>query len=120
VVVTPDGRAARYLFGLEYSPRDLRFALLEASNGRVGSRVDALLLYCFHYDPTTGSYGVVIMRVLRIFGVLTVLAIASFILVMTRRDRGGAHVAPHHHLPPPSATVQRTAASDGRHPASPR
>jgi protein SCO1/2 len=90
IVVTPDGRAARYLFGLEYSPRDLRFALLEASEGRVGSRIDALLLYCFHYDPTTGSYGLVIMRVLRIFGVLTVLAILSFIVLMTRRDRDEA------------------------------
>jgi protein SCO1/2 len=86
IVVTPDGRAARYLFGLEYSPRDLRFALLEASAGRVGSRVDVLLLYCFHYDPMTGSYGLVVMRVLRIFGVLTVVAIASFIALMTRRD----------------------------------
>jgi protein SCO1/2 len=81
--------------------------------------VDALLLYCFHYDPTTGSYGVVIMRVLRIFGVLTVLAIASFIAVMTRRDRRRAPVAGHH-VPPPSATMQPAAASDGRRPASHR
>jgi protein SCO1/2 len=87
IVVTPDGRPARYLFGLEYSPRDLRFALLEASEGRVGSKVDALLLYCFHYDPMTGRYGVVVMQVLRIAGVATVLAIAGFIVVMTRRER---------------------------------
>ena len=62
IVLTPDGRLARYLFGIEYGPRDLRYAIVEASNGKVGSAVDSLLLYCYHYDPTTGRYGVAIMR----------------------------------------------------------
>jgi protein SCO1/2 len=87
IVTTPQGRPARYLFGLEYSPRDLRFALLEASEGRVGSKVDALLLYCFHYDPMAGRYGVVVLRVLRLAGVATVATVAGFIVVMTRRER---------------------------------
>lgn len=87
VVLTPDGRLARYLFGLEYGARDLRLALVEASDGRIGTAVDAALLYCYHYDPMTGRYGLVVMRILRIAGAATVLAIAAFIVVMLRRDR---------------------------------
>jgi len=87
IIVTPDGRPARYLFGIEYGPRDVRFALLEASAGKIGSIADALLLYCYHYDPMTGRYGVYIMRTLRIAGVATVLLIAAFIMVMVRREK---------------------------------
>ncbi len=87
IVMTPDGRMARYLFGIEYGPRDLRLALVEASGGRVGSAVDTLLLYCYHYDPTTGRYGVAIMRTLRIAGASTVLALGTFLVVMFRRER---------------------------------
>jgi protein SCO1 len=86
IVLTPDGRLARYLFGIEYGPRDLRYALVEASDGRVGSAVDSLLLYCYHYDPVTGRYGLVIMRAVRIAGVATVLALGTFIVVMVRRE----------------------------------
>jgi protein SCO1/2 len=87
IVLTPDGRLARYLFGLEYGPRDLRFALVEASAGRIGRVVDALLLYCYHYDPMTGRYGLVVMRALRLAGGATVLALAAFVAIMIRRDR---------------------------------
>ena len=87
IVLTPDGRLARYLFGIEYGGRDLRYALVEASNGRVGSPVDALLLYCYHYDPMTGRYGLVVMRAMRIAGAATVLALGTFIVVMVRRER---------------------------------
>jgi protein SCO1 len=88
IVLTPEGRLARYLFGIEYSPRDLRFAIVEASSGRVGSKVDALLLFCYHYDPMTGRYGFLIMRAIRLAGAATVLALAAFIIVMVRRERG--------------------------------
>ena len=87
MVATPDGRLARYLFGIEYGPRDVRFALVEASLGRVGSLADNLLLYCYHYDPMTGRYGVYVLRTLRIAGVATVLLIGAFIVVMVRRER---------------------------------
>ncbi len=87
IVLTPDGRLARYLFGIEYGPRDLRLALVEASAGKIGTPVDALLLYCFHYDPMTGRYGLVIMRAMRIAGAATVLALSGFIFVMLRRER---------------------------------
>ena len=107
VVLTPDGRLARYLFGLEYGPRDLRLALVEASEGRIGTAIDAALLYCFHYDPMTGRYGFVVMRALRIAGAATVLAIATFIFVMLRRERtrhpapGTRHPAPGTQHPAP-------------------
>ncbi len=87
VVVTPDGHLARYLFGIEYGPRDLRFALVEASAGKVGSRVDSLLLYCYHYDPMTGRYGLAIMRAIRIAGVATVVTLGSFIVIMVRKEQ---------------------------------
>jgi len=93
IVATPDGRLARYLFGIEYGPRDLRFAIVEASAGRVGTVVDSLLLYCYHYNPMTGGYGLVVMRALRLAGVGTVLALGSFILVMVRRERAASRHA---------------------------
>jgi protein SCO1 len=90
IVLTPDGRLARYLFGIEYGPRDLRFGIIEASAGRVGNPADALLLYCFHYDPMTGKYGLVIMRVLRLAGIATVFGLVGFIVAMVRRERQNA------------------------------
>ena len=104
IVVTPDGRPARYLFGIEYGPRDVRFALLEATAGRIGSVADALLLYCYHYDPMTGRYGLYIMRTLRIAGVATVLLIAAFIIVMVRREQSSTR-------PPWIATARAQPAS---------
>jgi protein SCO1/2 len=89
VVLTPDGRLARYLFGIEYGPRDLRLAIVEASSGKVGTAVDTLLLYCYHYDPMTGRYGVAIMRTLRIAGAMTVVGLGMFITIMIRRERPG-------------------------------
>jgi len=87
MVITPQGRVARYFYGLEYAPRDLRLALVEASKGQIGTPVDQVLLYCFHYDPLTGKYGVVIMNVLRLAGALTVALLAGFMIAMLRRER---------------------------------
>ena len=89
IVLTPEGRLARYLFGIEYAPRTLRLALVEASAGKIGSRIDSLLLYCYHYDPMTGRYGLAIMRTIRIAGVATVLLLGSFIVIMVRREKHG-------------------------------
>ena len=93
IVLTPDGRLSRYLFGIEYGPRDLRYALVEASAGGVGNAVDTLLLYCYHYDPMTGRYGFVVMRAVRIAGAATVLALASFIIVMVRKEKRAASLS---------------------------
>lgn len=87
MVLTPQGRLSRYFYGVEYSPNDLKFGLMEAANDKIGSVVDQLLLYCYHYDPTTGKYGMVIMNVIRILGTATVLVLVAFMLVMFRRDR---------------------------------
>ena len=85
-VVTPEGKLSQYYFGIEYSPKDLRLGLIEASKNRIGTVVDKLILYCYHYDPTTGHYGAIAMRVLRIGGVVTVLLLGGFIITMARRD----------------------------------
>ena len=60
-MATPEGKLSRYFFGIEYAPRDVKFALIESSAGRIGNAIDQLLLYCYHYDPATGSYGFVAM-----------------------------------------------------------
>jgi len=86
LVVTPDGKLSRYFYGVEYSPKDLRLALVESGQGRIGSAIDELLLYCYHYDPESGKYGVMVMNLVRLGGVLTMLAMGSFILLMRRRD----------------------------------
>jgi protein SCO1/2 len=87
MVVTPQGNVARYFYGVEYATRDLRLALVEAADGKIGSPVDQLLLYCYHYDPTTGKYGLLIMHVIRLAGVATVFALGGFIIAMLLRDR---------------------------------
>jgi protein SCO1/2 len=86
VVATPEGRIARYFFGIEYAPRDVKFALVESSAGRIGNAIDQLLLYCYHYDPATGSYGFVAMGAVRVGGAVTVLALVGFVVMSIRRD----------------------------------
>ena len=84
--MTPEGRLSRYFYGIEYSPRDLRLALVESSEGHIGSPVDELLLYCFHYDPLSGRYGVVIMNLIRAGGVITVAFILAAMFFARRRE----------------------------------
>ena len=84
-VATPQGKLARYFYGIEYAPRDLRLGLIEAAENKIGSPVDQLLLYCFHYDPATGKYGAAVMNLMRLGGVVTVIAIVGMLLVLRRR-----------------------------------
>ena len=86
MILTPAGRITRYFYGIEYPTRDVRLGLVEASSERIGTPTDQVLLYCFHYDPTTGKYALVVMNVLRLAGVITVGALATFMIVMFRRD----------------------------------
>jgi len=86
LVATPDGRLSRYFYGVEYSPRDLRLALVDSSQGHLGTVVEELLLYCFHYDPSSGRYGAVFMNIMRLGGVLTVGLVAGFIVLMRWRE----------------------------------
>jgi protein SCO1/2 len=86
-VLTSDARISRYLYGIEFAPRDLKLALVEAGDGRIGSVVDQMLLFCYHYDPETGKYGLVIMNLVRLAGALTVLTIAAWVFWSLRRER---------------------------------
>jgi len=92
LILTPEGRVAQYYYGIEYPPKDLRLGLVEAGTGKIGNVVDALLLYCYHYDPEQGKYSATILRVLRLAGVATMLFIGTLIFVMIRR--GPSHDAP--------------------------
>jgi protein SCO1/2 len=91
LVTTPDGKLARYFYGVEYSPKELRMALVEAGQGHIGSPIDELLLYCYHYDPESGRYGVMIMNLVRAAGILTLASMVGFIVMARRRDNATAH-----------------------------
>ncbi len=90
VVATPEGRVSKYLFGVEYSPKDLRLALVDSAGGRIGNPIDTVLLYCYSYDPRTGSYSASILNLVRLGAVATVLALGGFILTASMRRRGRA------------------------------
>jgi protein SCO1/2 len=86
MLLTPEGRVSKYFYGIDYPARDVRLGLVEASNGGIGSPIDQVLLYCYHYDPSNGKYGLVVMNALRLGGLLTVGALISFMLFMFYRD----------------------------------
>jgi len=87
MVLTPKGRLARYFYGIEYPPRDLRRGLVEASANKIGTVADQVLLFCYRYDPSTGKYGAATYALIRTGGVLTILAMGTFFIVMRRRER---------------------------------
>ena len=87
VVTTPTGKVSRYFFGIDYSPRDVKFALIESSNERIGTLAERLLLYCYHYDPAKGNYGFMAMRAVRVGGAVTLAALVGFVFISIRRDR---------------------------------
>ncbi|MBV9210949.1 MAG: SCO family protein [Acidobacteria bacterium] len=88
MLATPEGKLSHYFYGIEYAPKELRLGIVEASAGKVGTPVDALMLYCFHYDPTSGKYGLAIMNIVRLLGVLTVIGIVALLLILRRRGGG--------------------------------
>ncbi len=94
ILLTPEGRTTRYFFGIDYPARDVKLGLVEASSNRIGSAIDQVELYCFHYDPASGKYGLVIMNVLRLGGLLTLGALVGFMIFMFRRDFRARHSAP--------------------------
>ena len=85
-IVTPEGKLAQYYMGVEYSPKDLRLGLAEASSNRIGSPVDNILTYCYHYDPGTNRHSLIVARVVQLGGLVTMLSLGGFMLVMFRRD----------------------------------
>ena len=98
VVLTPKGRVARYFYGVEYAPRDLRFGLIEAAEDRIGTPVDQVLLLCYQYDPKTGKYSAAVMKSLRLGGVVTVIGVAALLFALNRKaKRGRQSVKPANH-----------------------
>jgi protein SCO1 len=87
MVLTPQGKISRYFYGIEYAPRDLRFGVIDASAGKVGSLADQVILYCYMYDPDRGTYGLVVMRLLRIFGGLTMVTLLALFLYLRRKEK---------------------------------
>ncbi len=87
MVLTPEGKVSRYLFGVEYLPKDLRFALIDASSRKIGSPVDQLLLLCYCYNPVTGKYGLVIANIFRAAGAVTIVVLGTVLLVFFRHEK---------------------------------
>jgi protein SCO1/2 len=87
MVLTPQGQLARYFYGVEYAPRDVRLSLVEAAADKIGSPIDQLLLLCYHYDPQSGTYSLAVLRALRVAGIATVLALGTGVGVMLHRER---------------------------------
>ena len=86
MLLTPQGKLSRYFYGIEYAARDLRLGLVEASDGKIGTPVDQVMLYCFHYDPEQGKYGFVVMNLIRLGGAITLVGVAALMLVMRRKN----------------------------------
>ena len=87
IIATPDGRLSQYLFGIDFAPRDLKFALMESSAGKIGTLADRLLLYCYHYDPNKGSYSFVALNAVRLGGAITVVGLLGFVVLAVRREQ---------------------------------
>lgn len=88
-LLTPDGRLSKYFYGIEYSPKDMRLGLVEASHNKIGNPVDQLLLFCYHFDPKAAKYTPVAMGILRVAGAATAISLGGFVIIMLRRDKKG-------------------------------
>lgn len=84
MVLTPEGKIAQYYYGVEFAPKDLRLGLVQASQNKIGTVVDEVLLYCYHYNPDTGKYGAIISRILKLAAGATMLVLGAFLIVMFR------------------------------------
>jgi protein SCO1/2 len=94
-ILTPDGHISRYLYGVQFEPKDLRLALLEASSGKIGSPMDQVLMYCYHYDASSGRYSIAAQQIMKIGGILTVLVLAGWLIGFWLRERSqGRRLAP--------------------------
>jgi protein SCO1/2 len=87
ILITPEGKIAQYYYGVEYSAKDMRLGIVEASQNKIGSLADQVLLYCYHYDPRTGRYGATIVNVIRLAGLTTVIVLGGFIVALFRKEK---------------------------------
>jgi protein SCO1/2 len=104
VIATPGGKLARYFYGIDFPPKDVQFGLIESSKGKIGSPIARLLLFCYHYDPTTGKYTLAIVNILRFIGTATALGLAAYVVAMIRRDRRPGRGRVVHPAPKPTAS----------------
>jgi protein SCO1 len=86
-VITPEGRISKYFYGIDYSPKDLKFGIMESSENKIGNVAEQLYLYCYHYDPSTGKYGFAILNVLRLMALATILGLGTMLFVFWRRNK---------------------------------
>jgi protein SCO1 len=84
---TPEGKLSRYLYGIDYAPKDVKFAVMESAQNRIGNPAEQLMLYCYHYDPATGKYGLSILKVIRLGGIITLLGLGAMLFVFWRRGK---------------------------------
>jgi protein SCO1/2 len=105
-IVTPQGKLAQYYMGVEYSPNDLRLGLAEASSNRIGSRVDNILTYCYHYDPLTNKHSLIVARIVQLGGLVTLVSLGGFMLAMFRKDN-------RQNVPPKPATPENETKLNG-------
>lgn len=87
MILTSDGKISRYLYGIDYAPKDLKFALIDSAAGKIGNPAEQLYLYCFHYDPATGKYGLTILKILRLFAVATIVGLGGMLFIFWRRSK---------------------------------
>jgi protein SCO1 len=99
MLLTPDGRISRYFYGVEYPGRDMRLGLVDASAGKIGTPIDHVLLFCYHYDPSAATYSASILKIIRLGGILTILCIVGGILISRRRENLAAAKNLRHPLP---------------------
>ena len=93
MILTPEGKIAQYYYGVEYAPKDLRLGLIQASENKIGTLTDQILLYCYHYDPATGKYGAMISRILQLSAMATVLILGVFMTLLFRHGSDAEHRA---------------------------
>jgi protein SCO1/2 len=87
MVTTPEGKLSRYLYGIDYAPKDVKFAVMESAENKIGSAAEQLMLFCFHYDPSTGKYGLSILRVIRLGGIATLIGLGATLFVFWRKGK---------------------------------
>jgi protein SCO1/2 len=90
MVLTPEGKVSRYLYGIDYAPKDLKFSLMESAESKIGNPVEKLFLYCYHYDPSTGKYGLAILSFLRLLSIATILGLGVMFVVFWRYNKNKA------------------------------
>ena len=87
MITTPEGKLARYIYGIDYAPKDIKFGVMESAESKIGNPAEQLMLYCYHYDPSTGKYGLSILKIIRLGGIVTLIGLSAMFFVFWRRGK---------------------------------